>query len=473
MRAEPILAAVDRGLDAAIGRWQDFLRIPSVGTDPAHDADIRRAALWLAASLRDAGFAAELAETAGHPMVLASDPDGPPAGGPRLLYYGHYDVQPVDPLELWTSPPFEPVIVEGPAGRRMVARGAVDNKGQLMTWVEALRAWKAVHGRLPLPVTIFVEGEEEGTSANLAPFLTSHKERLAADLCIVSDTNMVGVDRPAVTTMLRGIVDVEVVLDGPSHDLHSGLYGGAVLNPINALVDLLAGLHDADGRVTLPGFYEAVREPSAAELEAWRGIGFDDAAFLASAGLSTSTGEAGRGLLERLWSRPTLDINGIAGGYQGEGSKTIIASRARAKLSCRLVADQDPDAVFAALARYLQNRAPQGASIEIIDHGRGRPIRFPTDAPFVEAAARACARVFPHPAVTIGCGASIPVVAAMQEILGIDSLLLGFGLDDDRPHSPDEKFDLACFERGIKTHVCLLDELARSGSHRANEEPPP
>ena len=460
MRAEPVLAAVDRGLAAAIGRWQEFLRIPSVGTDPAHDADTRRAALWLAASLRDAGFKAELKETAGHPMVLASDPDVPITGGPRLLYYGHYDVQPVDPLALWTSPPFEPVIVEGPDGPRMVARGAVDNKGQLMTWVEALRAWKAVHGRLPLPVTIFVEGEEEGTSANLAPFLTHHQEQLAADLCIVSDTNLVSRDRPAVTTMLRGIVDFEVVLAGPSHDLHSGLYGGAVLNPINALVELLAGLHDTDGRVTLPGFYDAVREPSAAELAAWQGIGFDEAAFLASAGLSASTGEAGRSLLERLWSRPTLDINGIAGGYQGEGSKTIIASWARAKLSCRLVPDQDPDAVFAALARYCETRAPQEASIEIIDHGRGRPIRIPADAPFVAAAERACARVFPHPAVPIGCGASIPVVAAVRSILGIDSLLLGFGLDDDRPHSPDEKFDLLCFERGIKTHVCLLDELA-------------
>ncbi len=461
MQAAPVLEHVDRQMGAAIGRWQAFLRIPSVGTDPAHDADTRRAADWLAATLRAAGLEAALAETAGHPIVLATDPAAA-AGGPRLLYYGHYDVQPADPPELWDSPPFDPVIVAGPNGPRMVARGAVDNKGQLLTIVEALAAWKAVHGRLPLPATLFVEGEEEGTSANLAPFLMAQRQRLAADLCIVSDTNMLGPDQPAVTAMLRGIVDFEVTLTGPSHDLHSGMYGGAVLNPINALVGLLGRLHDDDGRVRLPGFYDAVREVEPATLAAWRESGFDEAGFLASAGLAVSAGEAGRSVLERIWSRPTLDINGIQGGYQGDGSKTVIASWARAKLSCRLVPDQDPDAVFASLERHFRAGAPEGARIAIADHGRGQPIRVPTDAPFVAAARRATARVFGRPAVTIGTGVSIPVVAAIKDILGIDSLLLGFGLDDDRPHSPNEKFDLACFERGIRTHVCLLEELARA-----------
>jgi acetylornithine deacetylase/succinyl-diaminopimelate desuccinylase-like protein len=461
MRADPVLAAVDRGLDRAIERWRAFLRIPSVGTDPAHGADTRRAADWLVACLRGAGLAADLHETAGQPMVLATDPDASDAPGPRLLYYGHYDVQPADPLELWASPPFEPVLRQGPNGPQMVARGAVDNKGQLMTIVEALAAWKQVHGRLPVPVTLFVEGEEEGVSTNLAPFLMAHRDALAADLCIISDTNMVSLDQPAVTAMLRGIVDCEVKLTGPSHDLHSGMYGGAVLNPINALVGLLAGLHDEALRVTLPGFYDTVREPGPDELAAWQGAGFDEVAFLASAGLAASTGEAGRSVLERIWSRPTLDINGIKGGYQGDGSKTVIASWASAKLSCRLVPDQDPDVVFASLERYFETAAPEGARVEIVDHGRGGPVRVPTDAPFVAAAMRAAGRVFPRPAVTIGSGVSIPVVAAMRDILGIDSLLMGFGLDDDRPHSPNEKFDLACFERGIKTHVCLLEELAR------------
>lgn len=459
MQAAPVLDHVDRHLDEAIERWQEFLRIPSVGTDPAHKRDTHRAAEWLAASLREAGIAAEVQNTPGMPMVVAREEGAGPV--PRLLYYGHYDVQPADPLELWTSPPFEPVIVEGPNGPRMVARGAVDDKGQLLTWVEALRAWKAVHGRLPLPVTIFVEGEEESSSPSLEPFMAANKELLAADLCIISDTGMISVDQPAVTAMLRGIVYVEVVLEGPSHDLHSGMYGGAVLNPINALVELLAGLHDSDGRVTLEGFYDRVQEPTAEEIAGWRAIGFDEEAFLAGIGLDHSTGEAGRSLLERLWSRPTLDINGIKGGYQGEGSKTVIAARASAKLSCRLVPDQDPQAVLQSLRRYFTAHAPAGAKVRLIEHGAGGPIRIPADAPFMAAARRAASRVFPKPAVSIGCGGSIPVAASMKTILGIDTLLLGFGLDDDRPHSPNEKFELKCFERGIKTHVCLLEELGK------------
>jgi acetylornithine deacetylase/succinyl-diaminopimelate desuccinylase-like protein len=458
MQAAPVLDHVDRHLDEAIARWQEFLRIPSVGTDPAHSADTERAADWLAATLREAGIAAELHATAGMPMVIAREAGGE---GPRLLYYDHYDVQPADPLELWTSPPFEPVIVDGPHGPRMVARGAVDDKGQLLTWVEALRAWKAVHGALPLPVTIFVEGEEESASPSLEPFMTANRELLAGDLCIISDTGMISVDQPAVTATLRGIVYIEVTLDGPSHDLHSGMYGGAVLNPINALVELLAGLHDGDGRVTLPGFYDRVVEPTAAELADWQAIGFDEPAFLAGVGLDVSTGEAGRSVLERIWSRPTLDINGIKGGYQGEGSKTVIAARASAKLSCRLVPDQEPQAVLASLRAYFADNAPAGARITVDEHGTGGPIRVPADAPFMAAARRAASRVFPKPAVSIGCGVSIPVAASIKTILGIDTLLLGFGLDDDRPHSPNEKFELKCFERGIKTHVCLLEELAR------------
>lgn len=457
MQAAPVLDHVDRHLDQAIARWQEFLRIPSVGTDPAHKADTHRAAEWLAASLREAGIAAEVRATAGMPMVVAREDEGE---GPRLLYYGHYDVQPADPLELWKSPPFEPVIVEGPHGPRMVARGAVDDKGQLLTWVEALRAWKAVHGALPLPVSIFVEGEEESSSPSLEPFMQANKDYLAADLCVISDTGMISVDQPAVTSMLRGIVYIEVVLEGPSHDLHSGMYGGAVLNPINALVGLLAGLHDEEGRVTLAGYYDRVQEPSPQELADWQAIGFDDKAFLAGAGLSVSTGEAGRSVLERIWSRPTLDINGIKGGYQGEGSKTVIASSASAKLSCRLVPDQNPQEVLASLERYFTEQAPEGAKITIHEHGAGGPIKIPADAPFMAAARRAASRVFPKPAVTIGCGGSIPVAASVRSILGIDTLLLGFGLDDDRPHSPNEKFELKCFERGIKTHVCLLEELA-------------
>ena len=458
---DSVLDRIDAGLDDSVARLCDFLRIPSVGTDPSHDADTRRAAEWLVAELRAIGFDAGLRETAGQPMVVGHHA-GRGTGGPRLLYYGHYDVQPADPLELWTSPPFEPTLVDGPNGRRVVARGAVDDKGQITTWLEALRAWKAVHGSLPFDITVFVEGEEESSSINLEPFMEANADELRADVCIISDTGMIGVDRPAVTTTLRGIVYVEVTLRGPSHDLHSGMFGGAVVNPINALTQLIAGLHDTNHRVTLDGFYDGVCEPSADQLAGWNEIGFDEEAFLAGVGLDVSTGETGRSVLERIWSRPTLDVNGIWGGYTGAGSKTVIAARASAKLSCRLVPDQDPSRVLAGIETYFRDKCPPGCSVEIVEMGSGGPIRVDESSIYVAAACRAASKVFPNPAVMIGCGGSIPVAASMRQILGMDSLLLGFGLDDDRVHSPNEKFELICLERGIKTHARLLDELCRA-----------
>jgi acetylornithine deacetylase/succinyl-diaminopimelate desuccinylase-like protein len=392
-------------------------------------------------------------------MVVAHDRSGP-ADAPHLLYYGHYDVQPPDPLELWQSPPFEPARVEGPHGPRLVARGAVDDKGQLMTWLEALAAWKAVHGRLPVRVSVLIEGEEESSSKSLEPFLLAHREELGADLCVISDTGMLAVDRPAITTMLRGIAYFELRVDGPAHDLHSGMFGGAVVNPIHVLTELLAALHDRDGRVTLPGFYDRVHEPPPEQKAEWAAIPFDERAFLAAAGLERSTGEAGRSLLERLWSRPTMDVNGIWGGYTGEGSKTVIAARAQAKLSFRLVPDQDPREVAGQLRRWLAERTPPGCRIELVEMGLGAPIRVPTGSPHLAAARRALARVFGREPALIGCGGSIPVTASIRRILGMDSLLLGFGLDDDRVHSPNEKFDLVCYRKGILAHAAFLAEAA-------------
>jgi acetylornithine deacetylase/succinyl-diaminopimelate desuccinylase-like protein len=271
---------------------------------------------------------------------------------------------------------------------------------------------------------------------------------------------MLDVDKPAITYMLRGLVYVEVTLHGPSHDLHSGMYGGAVVNPINALCRILAQLHDEKGRVQIPGFYDGVRELGAEEAQAWRHIGFDEAAFLRSAGLEVSTGEAGRSVLERVWSRPSCDINGIWGGYTGEGSKTIIAAKASAKLSCRLVPDQDPAAVVAGIKRFFHERVPESCRIDIVEMGTGAAIRVPTDSPFLDAARKAAQEVFGTPPVLIGCGGSIPVVASLKRLLGLDTLLIGFGLDDDRVHSPNEKFELICYERGIKTHAAMLERFA-------------
>jgi acetylornithine deacetylase/succinyl-diaminopimelate desuccinylase-like protein len=457
-----VIQQIDRDLEGSIGRLSELLRIPSVGTDPRYAADTRRAAEWLVAQLEGLGMEASLRATAGQPMVVAHDRSAPP-GTPHLLYYGHYDVQPPDPLELWETAPFEPTIVEGPRGRRIVARGAVDDKGQLMTWLEAFRSWKAVHGTLPVRVSVFIEGEEESASKSMVPFLEANREELSADLCVVSDTGMLGVDSPAITYMLRGPVYVEVTLDGPSHDVHSGLFGGGIVNPINELCRMLAGLHDADGRVTIPGFYDDVREIGAQEAASWRAIDFDEQAFLASAGLKTGRGEAGRTLLERIWSRPTCDINGIWGGYTGLGSKTVIAARASAKLSCRLVPEQDPAKVMAGLRRFLDERLPEGCRISLTDMGQGPAIRVPTESPFLDAARAGVAEVFGKPPVLIGMGGSIPVVASLKNLLGLDCLLVGFGLDDDRVHSPNEKFELVCYERGIKSHAAMLGAFATLG----------
>lgn len=455
-----VLARIEAAFPASVGRLQDLLRIPSVGVDPVHAEDTRRCAAWLAEQLLTMGMEASVRPTTGMPMVVAHDRSAP-SDAPHLLYYGHYDVQPADPLDLWTSPPFDPVIVDGPRGPRLVARGAVDDKGQVMTFLEALRAWKEVHGSLPVRVTVFLEGEEESSSKSLEPFLEANRDELRADVCLISDTGMLDVDKPAITYMLRGMVYMEVTLTGPSHDLHSGMYGGAVTNPLNALCRILAGLHDDQGRVQVPGFYDDVREVAPEEAKAWREIGFDERTFLKDVGLDESQGEAGRTVLERIWARPTCDLNGIWGGYTGEGGKTVIASKASAKLSCRLVPDQDPKKVVEGLKRFFHERLPEGCGLDITEMGAAPAIRVPTDSPYLDAAKAAATTVFGRPPVLIGCGGSIPVVAALKRQLGLDTLLVGFGLDDDRVHSPNEKFELVCYRRGIETHAAILAEMAK------------
>ena len=456
---EPVLAKLDANREAAIGRWQELLRIPSVGTDPACHAATRRAAEWVAGQLRQIGFEASLRETPGQPMVVGHHPGPDGNGRPHVLYYGHYDVQPAEPLELWQSPPFEPTLVTTELGQRMVARGAVDDKGQVMTWLEALRAWHEVHGMLPVRVSVFLEGEEESGSPSLEGFLEAHAEELRADVCVVSDTGMWDIDTPAISTMLRGLLYVELKLRGPARDLHSGIYGGAVPNPLNLLCRVLGQLHDPAGRVQLPGFYDQVRELE--EAEQWAALPFDEADFLGSAGIRTPFGEAGRTTLERVWSRPTCDVNGIWGGYTGPGAKTVIPAEAAAKLSFRLVPDQDPRRVLAELEHFLDAGIPAGCRFEIRAHGLSPAIRLPADSPYVRAGARALEAVFGRAPFLIGMGGSIPAVEAIKRLLGMDSLLIGFGLKDDLVHSPNEKFELRCFVGGMRTHTRLLAELAK------------
>ncbi|MGA1223053.1 MAG: M20/M25/M40 family metallo-hydrolase [Phycisphaerales bacterium] len=457
-----LLDEVEKGFDASVGRLCDFLRIPSVSTDPAFDAETRRCADWLVSELRGLGFTAEAARTIGHPMVVAHHP-GAGAGAsdrPRVLYYGHYDVQPADPLELWTSPPFEPAIVEGPRGKRVVARGAVDDKGQVMGIVEALRAWHAVAGGPPCPVTLMIEGEEESGSRSLEPFMHEAKDRLAADVCIVSDTGMWDIATPAITTRLRGLVYMEVTVHGPTRDLHSGMYGGAVPNPINALATILAGLHDSDRRVTIPGFYDGVPELPAATKAQWESLGFSDAEFLGEIGLREGFGERGRSTLERTWSRPTCDVNGISGGYEGKGAKTVIAAHATAKVSFRLVSQQDPERIAAAFEQFVRDRLPAGCRAEFERHGTNPAIEVREDSPYLVAANKGLHAVFGKQPLLIGTGGSIPAVGSIQRILGMDSLLVGFGLDDDCVHSPNEKFELECYRNAIRSHAAILGELA-------------
>ncbi len=455
----PVLSHIDSTLDAARERWFELLRIPSVSAQPAHAGDCRAAAAWVREQLVGLGFEAGVHETAGQPAVLAHDGRAGP-GAPHVLFYGHYDVQPAEPVELWQAAPFDPKLTEGPHGKRVVARGAVDDKGQVMLWLEAMRAWIAVHGTLPIRATVLVEGEEEIGSPNLEPFLAAQKERLQADVAIISDTGMWDIDTPALTTRLRGLVYTQVTVRAADKDLHSGIFGGSAQNPIQALARLLAALHDGEGRVQVPGFYDGVAEVDAAQAAEWAGLGFDEAAFLGGVGRSVPAGERGRGALERLWARPTAEINGVWGGYQGPGSKTVIAAEAGAKVSFRLVPGQDPALVADGFRAFVAEHVGPGVRAEVAVLSASPGVLIPAQSRFVQAARGALADEYGRPAVLIGSGGSIPVVESLHRMLGVESLLMGFGLDDDQVHSPNEKFEWRCFVHGIRSHARLLGALA-------------
>ncbi|MBP7000324.1 M20/M25/M40 family metallo-hydrolase [Amaricoccus sp.] len=455
-----VLAHIDADLDNALARLFETLRIRSISTDPAFAGACRDCADWHARDLASIGFAAAAHPTDGHPIVLGHLRDG---DGPSALFYGHYDVQPVDPLELWTRDPFDPAIEAGPDGTRQIrARGASDDKGQVMTFVEACRAWKAVTGRLPIPLSVLIEGEEESGGEHLPPFLKSRAAELKADIGLICDTGMWDPQTPMITTMLRGLCGEEVTITCADRDLHSGAYGSAARNPNHVLARILADLHDDDGRVTIPGFYDGVRELPDAIRESWARLDLSAAEFLGPIGLSIPAGEKGRSVLEQVTSRPTAEVNGMGGGYQGAGFKTVIPSRASAKVSFRLVFDQDPDKVRAAFRDFVRARVPADCKVEFTEHGSGRATAFSPDGPAFRATAAALEAEWGRPPAMLGMGGSIPITTEIKETLGMDVVLTGFALDDDRIHSPNEKYDLASFHRGIRSWARILDALSRS-----------
>ncbi len=461
-KLDAVLDRIDRDLEASLDRLFALLRIQSVSTDPAFAAHCRTAADFVAADLESIGFAAEVRPTGGHPVVVAKAANGSAkAGAPHVLFYGHYDVQPVDPLELWTTPPFEPRIEELPGGRKIiVARGACDDKGQAMTFIEACRAYKAVTGSLPLPITVMIEGEEECGSKHLFDFVRDNADEFKLDLALVCDTGMWDRNTPAITTSLRGLVYEEVKLTCADRDLHSGLFGGAAQNPIRVLAKILGAMHDDQGRVTIPGFYDGVPELPPDIRADLAGLNLTAEQFLGQVGLKVPAGEKDRMLIEQIATRPTAEINGIVGGYTGEGAKTVIPGQASAKVSFRLVGDQDPKKVREAFHAFVRARLPADASVEFANFGDAPALQLPFDNPALEKARAALAEEWGRKAVTIGAGGSIPIVGDFKRVLGMDSLMVGFALDDDRVHSPNEKFDLSSFHKGIRSWARILDRLA-------------
>jgi acetylornithine deacetylase/succinyl-diaminopimelate desuccinylase-like protein len=454
-----VLQHIDGQLEPALERLFAFLRLKSISTDPAYAADCRAAAEWLAADLASIGFDATVRPTPGHPMIVAHDRS---ATGSSALFYGHYDVQPVDPLELWDHDPFAPFIETRADGSKAIrARGASDDKGQIMIFVEACRAWKAVTGSLPIPLSLLIEGEEESGGENLPPFLEANAEELRADVGLICDTNMWDARTPAIQTMLRGLCGEEIIVTAADRDLHSGFYGSAAANPNHVLARIIADLRDAHGRITIPHFYDGVPELPEALRAQWESLDFDPAQFLGAVGLSLPAGEQGRSVLEMTWSRPTCEVNGMGGGYQGEGFKTVIPSKASAKISFRLVFDQDPHAVRKHFRAFVRERIPADCKVEFIEHGAGRAIRFPIDAPAFAKTRKALTDEWGRDAVFIGSGGSIPVTHELKTKLGMDVVLAGFALEDDRIHSPNEKYELESFRRGMRSWVRVLAALSR------------
>ncbi|MGB6507765.1 MAG: M20/M25/M40 family metallo-hydrolase [Xanthobacteraceae bacterium] len=461
-----VLERVDSDLPASLDRLFALLRIPSVSTDPAYAPQCQKAAEHVAADLQSLGFDTSVRRTAGHPVVIGKGGNGKAAansGGnaPRVLFYGHYDVQPVDPLDLWQTPPFEPHIKTLDDGRKIiVARGACDDKGQAMTFIEACRAFKAVTGALPLDITMIIEGEEECGSKNLFGFVRDNAAELKRDRALVCDTGMWDAQTPSITTSLRGLVYEEIRLTCADRDLHSGLFGGAARNPIHVLADILSALHKADGSVAIPGFYDGVHELPEDIKADFAGLGLTPEKFLQPVGLRIPAGEKGRMLIEQISTRPTAEVNGIIGGYTGEGAKTVIPGKAMAKVSFRLVGAQGPEKIRSSFRDFVRARVPADCAVEFGNFTSAPAFEVAFDSPALTKARTALGEEWGKKAVTVGAGGSIPIVGDFKTVLGMDTLMVGFALDDDRVHSPNEKYDLKCFHKGIRSWARILAALA-------------
>lgn len=441
--------------DRFLEELKELLRIPTVSADPTCKPHMLRGAKFIHRQFADLGFQAEIIPTAGHPIVYAEWLKAP--GAPTVMVYGHYDVQPADPLDLWTTPPFEPTLRDG----KLYARGSTDDKGQMFTHIKSAEAWLRATGSLPVNLKYVIEGEEEVGSRNLDDFLAANKERLKSDVAVVSDTSQYGPGRPAITYGLRGILAVEITLTGPKKDLHSGMFGGAVANPATGIARLIASLHDDQGRVRIPGFYDKVVLPTDVERQQFRDLGFDEAAFKEEIGITEVAGEAGFSTVERRWVRPTCEVNGLVSGYTGVGPKTIVPSKATVKITCRLVPDQDPHVLTEALHQYLKAQCPPSLTFEFQSFHGCPAFAFDPTSPYIEAASEAIREAWGVDKVClIREGGSIPVVQTFKDVLGIDTLLLGWGQNTDNLHSPNEHFTVADFHRGIEASSRLWAKLA-------------
>jgi acetylornithine deacetylase/succinyl-diaminopimelate desuccinylase-like protein len=454
--------AIDQYVETHKTRFLDelkeLIRIPSISTLPEHKGDVQKAAQYVADALKTAGMEnIEIIPTEGHPLVYADWLHAP--GKPTVLCYGHYDVQPPDPLEEWLSPPFEPTERNG----NLYARGAVDDKGQMYMHVKALETLRTVNGTLPVNIKVLIEGEEEIGGKSIAKFVPANKEKLKADVALVSDTALYAEGIPTLCIGLRGLVYMEIECHGPARDLHSGLYGGAAPNPIFALAELLTQMKGPDGKILVPGVYDDVAEPAAAELESWKKLPFNEASFLNDeVGATALTGEADRTILERVWSRPTLEVHGIAGGFTGAGAKTVIPAKATAKVSLRLVPNQDPEKIVAAVKRFVEEKAPKGTKMEVRLLSGGPGIVVNPDHPAIAIAAKCFAEMLGRDTVFTRSGGSIPIVGDIGHHLGIPTILMGLGLPDDGLHSPNEKFKIANYYVGIRTVAHFLEEYGRA-----------
>jgi acetylornithine deacetylase/succinyl-diaminopimelate desuccinylase-like protein len=457
-----VLDRIDADLDKSLNRLFDFVRIPSISTDSAYKDFCRAAADYIAKDLTSLGFDTDVRPTAGHPVVVGKSNGATAANnGPRVLFYGHYDVQPVDPLDLWKTAPFEPRIDTLAGGRKIiVGRGACDDKGQVMTFVEALRAFKAVTGKLPLDITMMIEGEEECGSKSLFAFVRENAAEFKRDLGLICDTGMWSATVPSVTTSLRGLLYEEVTITCADRDLHSGLFGGAAANPIRVLARIISGLHDESGRIAIPGFYDGVKDVPPDIMAELKALNLTPEEFLGQVGLKVPAGEKGRMVIEQISTRPTCDVNGIIGGYTGEGAKTVIAAQATAKISFRLVGEQNPEKIRDSFRAFVAERLPADAKAEFSNFGCNPAIQVAYENPALGKARAALTAEWGTKAVAVGSGGSIPIVGDFKSVLGMDTLLVGFGLDDDRVHSPNEKYDLTSFHKGARSWARILAALA-------------